>query len=718
MNSFPSYWYVNVSVKKIVEYVQDGVWQADIKNAQYQKYLQQMQIGDRIVAKISHSKKKDLPFEINNQHVGVMSIYAIGTLKSTLKENQSFDIEWGEVYEQPKEWYFLTYRDSINQIAPTDDLKKALIDFTFNGVAQDYQKFLQSPFWAIKYAQLAPEHRFSWIDFYKKFANKLLKFKNQRSLLLQQVIKIAQKYELNYILRNEQKDICPFTVMGMFNRSVNPITRTAIANDLAKIVELHESAPTIFDAIPLLNNQKSWFFGFEENRNVDDIDHLWEFFELAMDYADAGKPTDLKEKFIHLYQKVAAQYCIGWNLSMGLFWIRPTDFMTLDSLSQKYIKNQLNLTIPLKGPKRRCSGQDYVELLAQLEDIFQQEQSHVSSFPQLSLVAWQQEKDTLQSNDNDADLYNDSLSTLAIIQAEIEEMQFYNVAQIIEDGCFLEEEQLQCMLRRLKQKKNLILQGPTGTGKTWLAKRLGYALMGKKCRSHLQSVQFHPNSNYEDFIRGWRPALNSKTSQSELSLVDGPFLRLIEQAKQQPEEKFVLVIEEINRGNPAQIFGEMLTLLESSKRHIDEALTLSYAKVDELMYIPENIYVIGTMNIADRSLATLDLALRRRFAFIHLEPMFGQQWLQWCERMGLPRQILKDIEQRINALNEVIAADPSLGKQFCIGHSFLTPLEQQTIMDVDEWYCEIIETEIKPLLEEYWFDQPSKIKEQLEGLGI
>ena len=180
-------------------------------------------------------------------------------------------------------------------------------------------------------------------------------------------------------------------------------------------------------------------------------------------------------------------------------------------------------------------------------------------------------------------------------------------------------------MRRLKEKKNLILQGPPGTGKTWLAKRLGMALIEKQMKeSQISSVQFHPNLSYEDFVRGWRPGSNEK-----LMLQEGIFMEMVDRALINPDEKYVLVIEEINRGNPAQIFGELLTLIEASKRNLKEAIKLCYPNSEGLhkpVYVPSNLYIIGTMNVADRSLALVDMAFRRRFAFINLEPNLNKTW--------------------------------------------------------------------------------------------
>ena len=283
----------------------------------------------------------------------------------------------------------------------------------------------------------------------------------------------------------------------------------------------------------------------------------------------------------------------------------------------------------------------------------------------------------------------------------------YTLDNIVNDGCFLERAKLDTMLKRLKAKQNIILQGPPGTGKTWLAKRLAYALVGSEDDDLVRPVQFHPNLSYEDFVRGWRPQ-SGEDGAGRLSLVDGPFLRLAQDARQDPYSSYVMVIEEINRGYPAQIFGEMLTLLESDKRNPDEALALAYPRADdERFHIPPNVYVIGTMNVADRSIALVDLALRRRFAFFDLEPTFGRVWRNWVSaQCGIDGGFLSDIERRLAALNEQIADDRSLGPQFRIGHSVVTPPPGTTIDAPAEWFKQVVETEITPLLAEYWFDNP------------
>ena len=291
----------------------------------------------------------------------------------------------------------------------------------------------------------------------------------------------------------------------------------------------------------------------------------------------------------------------------------------------------------------------------------------------------------------------------------------YSVKDIVEEGCFLKRDRLEEILQRWRVKKNLILQGPPGTGKTWLAKKLAFALIGSRSRSRVRPLQFHPNLSYEDFVRGWRP---SGDTHSPLELVDGPFLAAVEDAKDDSARKFVVVIEEINRGNPAQIFGEMLTLLEADKRTPDEALALSYPRHrDERVHIPDNLYVVGTMNIADRSLALVDLALRRRFAFVDLEPVFGKRWRRWVrEQCGLDTEFLDSIERRLTTLNEKISDDDLLGPQFRVGHSVVTPSKGTAITSPVEWFTQVVDTEIGPLLDEYWFDAPDRARSAKEDL--
>lgn len=288
----------------------------------------------------------------------------------------------------------------------------------------------------------------------------------------------------------------------------------------------------------------------------------------------------------------------------------------------------------------------------------------------------------------------------------------YGVPDILADGCFVPEGELHTMLKHLNSKKNLILQGPPGTGKTWLAKRLAMALIGRKDVNdeQLRVVQFHPALSYEDFIRGYRPG-----GDGRLTLADGVFLQVVQAAIARPDLEHVLIIEEINRGNPAQVLGEMLTLLESSKRSRAHAMELAYSKSrGETVYVPENLYVIGTMNVADRSLALVDMALRRRFAFVNLAPSLNPAWESWCRAKGMESSAVDRVREHMDALNQEIADDRTLGKQFQIGHSYVTPHE--SVGDAQAWFEEVVCSEIGPLLHEYWFDAPERAEASIAKL--
>ncbi|MDW5443804.1 AAA family ATPase [Polaromonas sp. SM01] len=292
---------------------------------------------------------------------------------------------------------------------------------------------------------------------------------------------------------------------------------------------------------------------------------------------------------------------------------------------------------------------------------------------------------------------------------QVPPMAVYGVTDLVSEGCFVPEAELHRILKRWTEKKNLILQGPPGTGKTWLAKRLAKALIGQKNipDEQLRVVQFHPALSYEDFVRGYRPS-----GDGRLTLTDGLFLQVVQAAIAQPDVEHVLIIEEINRGNPAQVLGEMLTLLESSKRSRAEAMELAYSKSrGEKVYVPENLYVIGTMNVADRSLALVDLALRRRFAFVNLAPSLNSAWQQWCSDKGMDTASIAHIQARMAALNQEIAADRALGAQFQVGHSYVTPHEPMA--NPQAWFEEVVHSEIGPLLHEYWFDTPERANEAI-----
>ncbi len=702
-------------------FLQEGIWE----NGYQDKYLsdvKSIQVGDRIALKSSCWRKHDLPFDNRGQKVSVMAIKAIGTVRENLGDGRTLKVDWTP-FDPPREWYFSTSRNTVWRVLPGDWITDALIRFTFEEKAQDINRFRNAPRWRERFGDNAVDkRRFNWTRFYEAVADKLLTFRNRREELIAGIHDIASKVSCLSNLQDQfadgssgpLKDICPFTAMGIFNRGITDANRKAIAKELASLLEVSEPVPNSFEGIPLLNNQKSWFFGFDNERQPDDIDILWEAFAQAIAFAESDD-AEARSAFVSAYDNAMQRYAVRWNLTMGLYWIRPWNFPPLDSKSQHYISKKLNIQIGKNGPKGSCNATDYLAVLDTLEARFQENAYPVHSFPELSLAAWHFKDSGTSAHPNATapDAQDDEAD--ATLEAEVTPatIEPYSVDDILTAGCFIVREKLEKILERLQKKKNLILQGPPGTGKTWLAKKLAFALMGQRDDSKVRAVQFHPNLSYEDFIRGWRPVGDGK-----LTLVDGPFVEMMKAAAKDPTSRYVVVIEEINRGNPAQIFGEMLTLLEVDKRTPNEALELSYKRSDgERVFIPGNLYVIGTMNIADRSLALVDLALRRRFAFIDLEPTLGKPWRDWVQsKCGIDSEILVEIENRLIALNSEISADTGLGPQFRVGHSYVTPPIDIPINDVREWFRQVVETEIGPLLDEYWFDALEKSRKARERM--
>ena len=836
-----AYWFVGASYSgsndQTDRFIAEGIWQNGYEN-KYLDVVRSIKSGDKIAIKSSYVRKHHLPFDAKGQSVSVMCIKAIGIVTRNLGDGQTLEVDWDARMEPAKEWYFYTNRSTIWRVTANDWLTEGLIDFAFNNAEQDISRFRNAPYWSERYGDAETEkQRFKWTSFYEAIADKLVTYKNDRASLMKMIHELPNKIEsISVLLDQPEKgvkeplqDICPFTVFALFNRGITDANRKAIARELADFLDVDVPVPESFEGIPIVNNQRSWFFGYEFLRGDQDIDTLWELFSSAIEYANDTE-NDSIDALASAYNNATKCWGVGWNITMGLYWIRPWKYLTLDGQSQTYITRKLGLDIGLHGEKGRSSASDYFKLVTDLEARFQEDAYPVHSFPELSQAAYSYKVEApvptydLDLDSDDEDFVEDESATVTkdvipkfdelavpLLQAvkdgethlsrsvferikhdlDMEKydtitlestgkplfdnriawaksylkragllefplrahmritekgLQFleqpedvlasykvaadlidqalepveeeavfdpYSLDDIMNDGCFISHELLENMLERLRVKKNLILQGPPGTGKTWLAKKLAFALMGEKNDSKLRAVQFHPNLSYEDFVRGWRPSGDGK-----LSLCDGPFLEMINSAKKNAKTQYVLVIEEINRGNPAQIFGEMLTLLEADKRTPNEALELSYRRaVGERVYIPANLFVIGTMNIADRSLAMVDLALRRRFAFIDLKPVFGEAWRNWVHREAkIDMALLEEIESRMKALNDDIANDRNLGSQFMVGHSYVTPALKNTFSDGAKWFKSVVETEIGPLLDEYWFDDLDRARKARESL--
>ena len=263
---------------------------------------------------------------------------------------------------------------------------------------------------------------------------------------------------------------------------------------------------------------------------------------------------------------------------------------------------------------------------------------------------------------------------------------------------YIDSDKYNEIVNLLKRKKNIILQGAPGVGKTYMAKRLAYSILGEMNNDRIELIQFHQSYSYEDFIEGFRP-----NDDGSYSIKGGIFYNFCIKAQNNPNDDYYLIIDEINRGNISKIFGELLMLIEEDKR--GQSLTLTYSK--NKFFVPKNLYIIGMMNTADRSLAILDYALRRRFSFVDIYPAFDNEtFIKYQNSVNNNR--LNQAIDKIKSLNNKIKDDPTLGPGFMIGHSYFCGIKNTDNKDVIE---SIIKYDIIPLIKEYWFDDETNVKE-------
>lgn len=795
---------------------------------------------------------------------------------------------------------------------------------------------------------------FEWIAFYTELANKILLFKNNRAELLSKFFTVFERTNMkNYFKDGDGQiftDVCPFTVMGVFNRGLTNANRIAILNELARTLQIDVPVPESFDGIPVLNAMKAWFFGGNDYDRAAHIDKLWELFETSIYLAD-NPNQDAEYQFAKLFDFVLTQPCSRWNITFGLFWIRPYRYITLDGNTRTYINNEMGMGYTFnKVP----SGKHYLEMCTEIQSKISSDE-YINSFPALSQEAWltkgnskylredfvkwistqtkpngeQYTSNTVTAyvnalknacrNLSDVDfiqpdlffqtdaqdftelkttirnsgyyesvnikagngafsagmnLYEKFLSEreegIAVppnssaasaisanpstLSSQVSDVQYWAYSpganasywdefyskgimgigwdevgdlkhlqsreQIIErmgevypekttfkndslalwdfvskmrigdivyaksgrktivgrgivksgyifdeardelkhirkiewthsgqwnlneqiamktltdftpyeqwcremerlicikdtkdlpfytkddflSEVYMSDEKYQDAVTLLERKRNIILQGAPGVGKSFMAKRLAYSIIGLKDADKVEMVQFHQSYSYEDFIEGFRPG-----ESGSFEIRQGVFYRFCQKAKNDKANKYFFIIDEINRGNLSKIMGELMLLLENDKRGVEFSLPLTYS--GERFYVPENVYVIGMMNTADRSLAMMDYALRRRFSFVPVEPAFDNE--RFIADFETNYSDAESVIEKVKKLNALIVSELDNGHQ--IGHSYFCSENPLSKNDIDG----IFKYEITELLREYFFDNDSKLAEALKLL--
>lgn len=541
---------------------------------------------------------------------------------------------------------------------------------------------------------------FCWIPFYTEFATKLLQYKNNRNLLIEKIISIFQNLHTKTPTlekENALQDIDPFTIFGLFNKGITDSNRIAILEQIAKLFDITAKVPQNFDGIPLLNNQKARFYYFIGERGEHDIDCLWHTFSAALQYAD--NPTEKnKAEMAKWFDIVIKQKGVKWNITMGLYWIRPQCFISLDTPNRNFLCNLKNMpqnfVAAIDGLKQIPSGEQYLWICDLSLDMMQNQNYDYHSFAELSYHAWlcaNKRQKTTQNHTWKIFPQNDIQKPIICFKKNKNQYTKHDFCQEV----YLSEQKYDALLHILKMKQNIILQGVAGVGKTFVATRLAYAMMGKKDTNRIKIIQFHQNYSYEDFMMGFRP------TETGFALKTGVFYDFCKMAEKDSTNTYFFIIDEINRGNLSKIFGELFMLLESDKR----GTTLELMYTNENFSVPNNVYIIGTMNTSDRSLAMLDYALRRRFAFFTLEPAFASSGFQKYQK-NIHNTKFDKLINCIQNLNVAIQNDDTLGDGFLIGHSYFCT--KQTVDDA--FLSAVVEYECMPLLKEYWFDEPEKVQ--------
>lgn len=816
---------------------------------------------------------------------------------------------------------------------------------------------------------MSENEHFNWTSCYIELATKILEYRGKRKELLNILSEVFKEANLKFPYTENGEmlnDICPFTVMGAFNRGLKDENRIAILESLKKHLNLNADVPNSFDGIPVLNNMKSWFFCYQKDQETGDIDNLWDMFEIALSYADAPS-NEKRDRFVTLYDKVLKQTNVKWNLTMGLYWSRPFTYINMDDRNRKFIMQPDNLPTYFTSVfkdinKKMPDGSRYLFVCEQCANAIKNGNFGYENLPELSYIAWKSTQGStgkksnaeflkwfgpiitaikdlggkanpkdvrakIAENENisveefavkrgktktnkfadevafarnylayeglidksergiwaltdkgmncemtdqyasdifqkwveilknrrdehyeneyedtnvhfwiyaagensrlwdefykegimaigwdeignlteyadrdemitamkdkiaDGKSYkNDSLATwqfvntmsvgdvvyvkkgmtkvvgrgvvkseyifdatrqeykntrkvewtnngewehpgqavlktltditpytdyimkLEVIFSEAtgEELETqkpvvypkYSEEDFLND-VFMSKQEYASLARLILKKKNVILQGAPGVGKTYAAKRLAYSIMQVKDTSRVMMIQFHQSYSYEDFIMGYRP------TKDGFELTPGPFYDFCKAAHDDEDREYFFIIDEINRGNLSKIFGELLMLIETDKR--GESLRLLYK--NELFAVPPNVYIIGMMNTADRSLAMIDYALRRRFAFYELKPALQSKKFEYMKVIAENEKYNRLVDCVIS-LNKLIEDDEALGTGFVIGHSYFCITEKISDEDVSA----IIEFELIPLVREYWFDEQSKIDEWIKKL--
>lgn len=535
------------------------------------------------------------------------------------------------------------------------------------------------------------DEKFTWIPFYEEFADILRGYRDRQGELIEFLEDTRKKgLKVPHLQDKDNEggntlltEIDPFTFYGVFNRHTK--SRIPIIQSVREKFQVTAKEPADFSGIPVLFPQKSWFFPLGYMREEDHIQKLWSLYELAL-----GNDPLNDSAFAATFDEVMRLRQIRFNLTMGLFWIRPKIFLNLDGMMRQYLRHQYPDT-NWSDWLKKIDFNKYKNICDKVRTLEKGERE----FYEISHAAFDYDK---EKKSNGVEKKGEKRSTAAV-QNE----------------------------KSLDVPLNSILYGPPGTGKTYHTIDEAVKILDndsytedKEGREQLRErfeelkedegrvsfVTFHQSFSYEEFIEGLKAVTDDK-GQVFFKVEDGIFKKLCLQAHaNELRQPYVLIIDEINRGNISAIFGELITLIESSKRAgADDELSAILPYSQEYFSVPDNLYIIGTMNTADRSIALLDTALRRRFRFVEMMPNY--ELLKDVKAGDIEiSDLLETINLRIEALYD---------RDHQIGHTYFLPLRSTPTV---EKLADIFRYSILPLLQEYFYDNWEKINLVLNNNGF
>ena len=639
------------------EFIKQGIWQ----NGYTDKFLDtvnSVKVGDKIAIKTSYTKKKGLPFDNKGVTISVMKIKIVGTVTANHMDGRTLEVDWDTSFK-PKEWYFYTFRNTITLPKEDDWRTKALYDFLFNDATQNYDLFS---------AKDQP------MKIYEAIAAVLEN--SGRSMTIDEIydaIVAENLYQFDAKDRERKGK-----VDTALKRHCLDVDISEKSNNILFYISSVDNGTNYYSLITDKNNQGNDLL---PSSNSEFLKYFAPLIQAIKELGGSATRKEAHEKVIELMDITEEELSVTYEKTGASRVLNQIDFARNDLAHEGFISSGT------KGVWALTELGMNIDMTMELAGLIHMKWVKINTakrkgepIPEIDLSKYYKKK----------------------IDHKYTKKDFLNDVFITEP----EYDKLRSLVLR---KKNIILQGAPGVGKTFSAKRLAYSIIGEKNENRICMVQFHQNYSYEDFIMGYRP-----NDSGGFELQSGVFYNFCIRCKENPDKPYFFIIDEINRGNLSKIFGELLMLIETDKRGEKHKLNLVYGGT--AFYIPENLHIIGMMNTADRSLAMIDYALRRRFSFYTMQPAFEN-----ADQNGfgdytadIQCELYHSVIAKIRELNDTIRKDSTLGKGFEIGHSYFAPENKSEIND--EWVRGVVEYEIIPLIEEYWFDDDKKVDEWTKAL--